>query len=126
MSFKNAVSKRKTKPDPEVFEARRNWGARLLLELRALRKTPEWLGAQVGYAMPESMIQVINGHQGVSREVYASILRVVPEMHAVAPPPMRRVAKGSGAPGPHKPHDYPRLGPISARRPKPRATKGGA
>ena len=109
-------TKRKTAYPDEVVEALRNWGGRLALELRALRKTPEWLGERVGYAMPSSMRQVTNGHQGVSKEVYRRILRLVPEMRGVPAPPMVKRFKGQGAPGPHKPHDYPVLGPIESRR----------
>ncbi len=104
---------RKTAPAPEVLEARRTWGGRLLVELNGLRKTSAWLGKRVGYKLPGSMRQVINGHQGVSIEVYKKILRAVPAMKKVDPPPMRKSRQGKGAPGPHKPHDYPKLGPVN-------------
>ena len=78
---------RKTAPRDDVLEARRTWGGRLLVELNAIKRTPEWLGELVGYDVPSSMRQVINGHQGVSREVYEKILGLVPEMEGVTPPP---------------------------------------
>lgn len=112
------VSKRKTAPPDDVLEARRTWGGRLLVELNCIRKTPEWLGEQVGYSTPSSMRQVINGHQGISLEIYNKILEVVPEMRGVEPPPMNKDYQGEGAPGPHKQHDYPKLGSLESRRPK--------
>lgn len=111
-------SKRKTAPPNDVLEARRTWGGRLLVELNSINKSPEWLGEKVGYKVPGSMRQVINGHQGISYEVYADILEHVPEMRGVKPPPMNKGKKGKGAPGPHKDHDYPKLGPLEDRRPK--------
>lgn len=117
MSYRT-VTKRKKPPHPVIFETRRDWGARLLVELKRIRKTPEWLGALVGYKVPSSMRQVINGHQGMSREVYERIIAAMPEMRDVAAPPMTRERKGLGAYGPHKPHDYPKLGPIASRRPR--------
>ena len=87
-----------------------------MVELHAIKKTAEWLGEAVGYEVHSSMRQVINGHQGVSREVYDKILALVPEMAGVRPPPMARDRQGVGAPGPHKAHDYPKLGPIAKRR----------
>ena len=105
-------SVRKTPPDPVIFERRRDWGARVLVELKARRKTPEWLGAAVGYGTPSSMRQVINGHQGVSRDVYRKIVSLLPELQCVPAPPMKVDRQGRGAPGPHKPHDYPKLGPV--------------
>jgi len=109
-------TKRKTAPSDDVFEARRTWGGRLLVELNAIKRAPEWLGEQVGYEVPTSMRQVINGHQGISHEVYEKIVNLVPEMEGVAPPPMVRDRQGTGAPGPHKAHDYPKIGPIAKRR----------
>jgi hypothetical protein len=108
-------SVRKRPPDPTVFEYRKLWGARLLAELRARKKTPEWLGREIGYRVPGSMRQVINGHQGISKEQYEKVLRVIPEMAAVLAPPMRAIRKGRGSPGPHKKHAYPKLGPIVPR-----------
>lgn len=109
-------SKRKTAPAKEIFEARRTWGGRLLVELNAINRTQEWLGEQVGYKVPSSMRQVVNGHQGISVEVYRKILELIPEMKGVAPPPMFKRSLGVGAPGPHKAHDYPKIGPIAQRR----------
>lgn len=104
-------SVRKNPPDPVIFERRCDWGGRLLAELGKMRKTPQWLGRRVGYRTPSSMRQVINGHQGISRAVYERVLDVVPAMRSVPAPPMFRESQGTGAPGPHKPHDYPKLGP---------------
>jgi hypothetical protein len=109
-------SLRKTAPRDDVFEARRTWGGRLLVELNAVKQTPEWLGAQVEYEVPSSMRQVINGHQGISREVYEKILQLLPEMVGVAEPPIAREKQGVGAPGPHKTHVYPKIGSIAKRR----------
>ncbi len=109
-------TKRKTAPRDEILEARRNWGGRLLVELNAIKRTPEWLGEQVGYEVHSSMRQVINGHQGISREVYEKILQLVPEMDGVPEPPIAREKQGVGAPGPHKTHSYPKLGSIGSRR----------
>lgn len=109
-------SKRKTAPPDEVLEARRTWGGRLFVELNSIKRTPEWLGEQVGYEVPSSMRQVINGHQGISREIYEKILILVPEMAGVPQPPIAREKQGAGAPGPHKPHSYPKLGAIANRR----------
>lgn len=109
-------TQRKTPPPDDVLEARRTWGGRLLVELNAIKKTPEWLGEQVGYQVPSSMRQVINGHQGISREVYDKIVDLIPEMAGVQPPPMVREKQGLGAPGPHKAHDYPKIGPVAKRR----------
>ena len=107
---------RKTAPPDDVLEARRNWGGRLLLELNAIKKTAEWLGEEVGYKVPSSMVQVVNGHQGISREVYDKVVALVPEMKGVKEPPMVRERQGAGAPGPHKAHAYPKIGPIAKRR----------
>jgi len=111
-------SKRKTPPRNDVFEARRTWGGRLLVELNGIHKTPEWLGEMVGYSTPSSMRQVINGHQGISREVYEKILYYVPEMRNVTEPLMTKEKQGCGAPGPHKEHEYPKLGDQEKRRAK--------
>lgn len=111
-------TKRKTRPADQVFEARRTWGGRLLVELNALHKTPEWLGVKVGYRTPSSMRQVINGHQGVSREVLEKIIEVMPEMADIGIEyPLGKVdERGTGARGIHKPHEYPRIGPVARRR----------
>jgi len=109
---------RKTAPLNVILEARRTWGGRLLVELNCIRKTVMWLGKEVGYKLPGSMRQVVNGHQGVSREVYGKILKLVPEMGGVTPPPMTKDGQGKGAPGPHKVHKYPKLGPLAGRRAK--------
>lgn len=100
-------SLRQTPPDPVTFEWRRMWGGRLLLELNSINKKPEWLGRQVGYDNPSSMRQVINGHQGISREVYDAICEVFPDLLKIFAPPMTKERKGPGAKGPHKDHDYP-------------------
>lgn len=97
-------SQRATPPPPPAFRA---WAEHLFRALKALNRTPVWLGMRVGYRNPKSMHQVVNGHQGVSRAVYEAILRYVPAMRLVAPPPIRRERKGRGAFGPHKPHEYP-------------------
>jgi hypothetical protein len=85
-----------------------------------IRQTPEWLGARVGYKVPSSMRQVINGHQGVSQEVYNKILKLVPEMKpelgGIKKPPITKKKQGRGAYGHHKVHDYPKTGPVSERR----------
>lgn len=112
------TTKRKTAPPKWLFEARRTWGGRLLLELYCLNKTPAWLGGKVGYSIPGSMNQVIHGHHGVSRTVYEKILRWVPEMKGVPYPSPRKKLQGCGAPGPHKEHEYPELGPLESRRAK--------
>lgn len=114
-------SKRKNPPNPVVLEHRRTWGARLSIELNSLRKTPKWLGEQIGFKTPRSIRQIINGHQPMSLEVYKKIIELVPEMMDVpvlahfvfsADPSQKK-----GAPGPHKPHNYPKLGPRESRRP---------
>ena len=110
------ITKRKQPPSQAVYEARRTWGGRLLVELNSIKKNPKWLGAKVGYKLPGSMSQVINGHQGISREVYEKIVAIVPEMGVIEPPPMTVEEQGGGAPGPHKQHEYPKIGPINARR----------
>ena len=119
------ITKRQQPPDPVVFEHRRSWGARLLVELNAIKKTSEWLAGEVGFSEPGSMRQIINGHQGISLEVYQLIVKAVPEMRDV--PVLAHFAqlsstavraRGRGAPGPHKEHAYPKLGPREARRPK--------
>jgi hypothetical protein len=107
---------RKTAPRDDVLEARRTWGGRLLVELNSIKKTAEWLGERVGYDVPTSMRQVVNGHQGISREVYDKIVGLVPEMEGVPEPPIARDKQGIGAPGPHKAHAYPKIGPIAKRR----------
>lgn len=112
------TTKRKEPPADTVLEQRRTWGGRLLVELNGIHKTPEWLGEGVGYSVPGSMRQVINGHQGISEEVYQKVLELVPEMRGVARPPITKPRKGPGAPGPHKDHDYPKLGSIESRRPR--------
>lgn len=101
-------SKRQTPPKEEIFSQRQAWGARLRHELERIGQTPEWLGQQVGYQTHSSMRQVINGHQGCSREVYDKILQFVPEMTAVPAPPMSKEKQGAGAPGQHKTHNYPK------------------
>lgn len=86
----------------------KEWRARLREALRVQGVTPEWLGEMVGYKLPSSMRQVVNGYQGVSREVYDRILRAVPAMRNVAEPPIWCDKQRPGALGPHKPHNYPR------------------
>jgi hypothetical protein len=71
-------------------------------------KTVSWLGVQVGYSTPTSMHQVVNGHQGVSREVYEKILAIVPSMSKLPPPPIKAEKQGLGAYGKHKKHNYPK------------------
>ena len=114
-------TKRKNPPNAVVFEHRRSWGARLLVELNSLRKDSEWLANQIGFKEPNSMRQIINGHQPMSLETYKRIVELVPEMKDVPvlahflftdDPSMK-----AGAPGPHKKHDYPKLGPRELRRP---------
>ena len=115
------TTKRKNPPNPVVLEHRRNWGARLLVELNSLRKTPEWLGEQIGFAEPSSLRKIINGHQPPSAEVVVKIITLVPEMMDVPILPhflFGRQAQGAGAPGPHKKHAYPKLGSRASRRPK--------
>lgn len=90
-------------PPPE----RLLWAQFLFVALKAMGKTPRWLGERVGYHMPQSMHQVVNGHQGISQEVYEAILVHVPAMRYVPPPPIKVVKKAKGARGIHKPHDYP-------------------
>lgn len=113
-------SKRKNPPNAVVLEHRRTWGARLLVELNSLRKTPEWLGEQLGFKEHSSTRQIINGHQPMSLEVYMKIIELVPEMMDV--PVLThflwgRQAMGTGALGPHKAHAYPKLGSRASRRP---------
>lgn len=100
-------SKRQKPPPDHVFDLRRTWGGRLLVELNSARKTPEWLGRQVGYETPSSMRQVINGHQGISVAVYKKICRVLPIMRTVFEPPMVERYQQRGSPGPHRKHVYP-------------------
>jgi len=109
-------SKRANPPRTQLTEARRNWGGRLLLELVAIRKDAIWLGEQVGYSTPSSMRQVVNGHQGISLQVYKKIIRLVPEMRGVPRPPLTRERQGLGAYGKHKKHEYPKLGTLESRR----------
>lgn len=100
---------------PGVVAFRKKWGSQLRDALRARKKTPEWLGAKVGYRLHSSMRQVVNGHQGVSQEVFNKILRAVPEMKKVPPPPMSVEKQGIGAPGPHKKHVHHFLGGTRKR-----------
>lgn len=119
MSHRTAT-KRKNPPNAVVLEHRRTWGARLLVELNSLRKEPEWLGTQIGFAEPSSIRQIINGHQPMSLEVFMKIIEAVPEMRDVPVLPhflFGRQAMGTGAPGPHKTHAYPKLGSRASRRP---------
>ena len=114
-------TQRKHPPRPPKFEVRRTWGGRLLVELNAIKKTPEWLGVRIGYSTPSSMRQVINGHQGISREVYEKILKVMPEMRGVSelfnlPLYFQVEEQGLGAYGKHKPHEYPPIGSPETRR----------
>lgn len=104
-------TKRDPPPDPVIFEKRRRWGSRLRTELASLGKKPEWLGREVGYSTYGSIRQVMNGHQGMSREVYDKILVLVPAMKRFREPPIRRERQGLGAYGKHKKHNYPKLGP---------------
>lgn len=115
-------TKRKNPPHAVIFEHRRTWGARLLVELNSLRKDPEWLGEAIGFKEPGSIRQIINGHQPMSLETYRNIIALVPEMMDVpvlahfvfAPDPSMK----AGSPGTHKKHRYPKLGPREARRPR--------
>ncbi len=118
MSYRTKT-KRKRPPNPVIYENRRNWGGRLLLELNSLGKSVAWLGEKVGYKNPMSMHQVINGHQGYSQEIYERIIKLVPEMRDVVAPRPTKPGVGTGAPGPHKNHDYPKLGSRESRRPAP-------
>lgn len=117
-------TKRKKPPSAEVMEARRNWGGRLLLELNSVCKKRtdaerrEWLAEQIGYRNPLSVGQLITGQNGPSYEVYLRILEVLPEMQGVPAPPIEKLERGTGAPGPHKKHDYPKLGALESRRPR--------
>ena len=114
-------TKRKNPPHAVVFEHRRTWGARLLVELNSLRKTSEWLADEIGFKEPNSIRQIINGHQPMSLEVYKKIITAVPEMMDV--PVLAHfifaedTSQGAGAPGPHKTHAYPKLGSRASRRP---------
>lgn len=113
-------SKRKNPPNPVVLEHRRTWGARLLVELNSLRKTPEWLGESIGFKEPGSIRQIINGHQPMSLETYRYIIAFVPEMRDVpvlAHFVLTGSKMGAGAPGKHAPHKYPKLGSRASRRP---------
>lgn len=103
-------SRRRTQRDPVVAEYWRTWGARLRLELRSMGKDWRWLGEQVYPNRPSSIRQVLNGHQGMSREAFNKVLELVPAMRTHWEPPIFVEAQGVGAPGPHKPHDYPNLG----------------
>jgi hypothetical protein len=117
MSYRTKT-KRKKPPHPVIFEYRRNWGARLLLELNSLKMTPEQLGEKIDYDEPRSIRQIINGHQGISMEMYVRIIKVVPEMRDVPVLFMHARAKQRGSPGPHRDHRYPKLGSRASRRPK--------
>lgn len=113
-------TKRKNPPNAVVFEHRRTWGARLLVELNSLRKDSEWLAAKIGFKEPNSIRQIINGHQPMSLEVYKKIIELVPEMMDVpvlAHFIFGKQELGTGAPGPHKAHAYPKLGSRASRRP---------
>lgn len=121
MSYRTKT-RRKKPPSPVVFEHRRSWGARLLVELNAIRKDRDWLTKEIGLDHPNSIHQIINGHQGISMEVYQRIVEAVPEMrdvpvlaHFALPDGMKE--KQRGAAGIHKTHNYPKLGPREMRRP---------
>ncbi len=103
------TSKRKTPKNEKNQALWSAWGAKLREELKELGQTPTWLGEQVGYEVPSSINQVINGHQGCAREIYDRIVDLVPEMHKdkIAPPPFSREKQGAGSPGQHKTHNYP-------------------
>lgn len=101
------TSQRQNPPPTKTLNERRTWGGRLLVELNSVGRSPEWLGEQVGYNTPSSMRQVINGHQGVSREVYDKILLVLPVMAHVFVPPLKKERQGNGSGSKHKEHDYP-------------------
>lgn len=100
-------SRRRNPPSQELLAERRAWGAALNDALQKRGLSPQWLGKVVGYKVPDSLRQVINGHHGVSREIYGRIVSEIPEMASVKMPPMWREKQGPGAPGPHKPHEYP-------------------
>lgn len=104
-------SLRKTPAHPRVQARRVRWGARVRAELENIGRSPLWLGRQVRYKNPASMRQVVNGHQGISRAIYNKIILLLPGLRRISAPPIMVERQGRGAPGPHKKHDYPKLGP---------------
>lgn len=114
------ASKRKNPPPPEVVRARQEWGQHLQDALTEAGMTRQTLGFLIGYKHVKAADQLVTGQNGPSMLVYTRILSVLPPMRLVPPPPIRKF-KSRGAPGPHKPHDYPE---GTVQRPPIRGRKG--
>lgn len=101
------ATKRKNPPDPALFQARRAFGQHIQDRLDWAKMSRKTLAVLLGYGHPASANQLITGQQGMSVEVYYRLLEVFPALRAVPVPPMTKVRRGHGSPGPHKPHEYP-------------------